>query len=194
MTVSVVPATADRWPDVVTVFGRQRRGADACWCQRFRQPTETDRRAELRREIETAEIPVGLVAYAENAPVGWTRVVPRSTLPGVSANRALQRLLPEDPSAWWLSCFVVRPDQRGEGIGIDLLRAAAEWARSHGASVLDGHPVDTALLTGRVSASAVFTGTVSMFRAAGFTELGRSYPSRPVMRRRFDISRQGEPR
>ncbi|WP_421736118.1 hypothetical protein [Cellulomonas sp.] len=28
----------------------------------------------------------------------------------------------------------------------------------------------------------MFTGTLAMFEAAGFHEIGRTYPSRPVMR------------
>ena len=34
----------------------------------------------------------------------------------------------------------------------------------------------------KVGASAVFTGTLAMFAAAGFREVGRTFPSRPVMR------------
>ncbi|MGZ4700631.1 MAG: hypothetical protein ACXV98_05415 [Ilumatobacteraceae bacterium] len=40
-----------------------------------------------------------------------------------------------------------------------------------------------ALETERISGSALFTGTLRLFVAAGFSEIGRTYPSRPVMRR-----------
>jgi hypothetical protein len=53
----------------------------------------------------------------------------------------------------------------------------------HGATVVEGHPVDEDRLKGDPSPAALFTGTLSMFTAAGFHELGRTYPSRPVMRR-----------
>jgi hypothetical protein len=33
-----------------------------------------------------------------------------------------------------------------------------------------------------VSGSAIYTGTVAMFAAAGFVEVARTYASRPVMR------------
>ena len=65
-----------------------------------------------------------------------------------------------------------------------LLEAAVAHARRHGATAVEGHPVDTdALKAQRVSGSALFTGTMGMFAATGFTEIGRTYPSRPVMRR-----------
>ena len=72
---------------------------------------------------------------------------------------------------------------RGEGVGTSLLRAAVEFAFAHGASSIEGHPVDVmALKTGRASPSAIFTGTLPMFLAAGFTEIGRTFPSRPEVR------------
>jgi GNAT superfamily N-acetyltransferase len=182
MDVRVEPATAERWDDVAAIFGSR---ANACWCQRFLRHDLPDNRAALAAELEAAKTPVALIASVDGAAAGWTRVVPRSTLPGILGNRALQRLLDDDPHAWWVTCVNVRREFRGAGVGTELLRAATDWAREHGASVLDGHPVDVALLATRPSASAVFTGTVAMFRSAGFTEVGRTYPSRPVMRRSF---------
>ncbi len=81
-----------------------------------------------------------------------------------------------------MSCFVVRREHRGSGVGAALLEAAVDWASQHGASVVDGHPVDTHGLVGAPSPSAMFTGTLSMFQRAGFTEIGRTYRTRPVMR------------
>jgi GNAT superfamily N-acetyltransferase len=181
--VLVVPATDDRWPDLGAAFGGRARDPSSCWCQRFRRHDEPDNRSALRKEIEQARTPVGLLAYRDGAAVGWTRVVPRSTLPGITGNRALARILDDDPDAWWVSCFAVRREQRGHGVGTALLSAAVDWAGRHGASVLDGHPVDTAGTPGGASPSAVFTGTLEMFRRAGFTEIGRTYRTRPVMRR-----------
>jgi GNAT superfamily N-acetyltransferase len=95
-------------------------------------------------------------------------------------------MLEPDPDAWWVSCFVVRREHRGSGIGVALLRGAVDWAERHHASVLEGHPVDTDGLSAAASPSAIFTGTVAMFRRAGFAEIGRTYPTRPVMRHTFD--------
>jgi GNAT superfamily N-acetyltransferase len=129
-------------------------------------------------------VPPGLLAYVDEHPVGWTRVGPRSDFPGVSGNRALARVLTDDAGAWWVTCFVVDSRHRRSGVGSALLKAAVVFAREHGASAVEGHPVDVAALSAsRVGGSAVFTGTVAMFSAAGFTEVARTYPTRPVMRR-----------
>jgi GNAT superfamily N-acetyltransferase len=183
----VLPATDNRWGEVVTCFGRRGNDPQWCWCQRFvGTPPDGDNRAALHRQITAATVPVGLVAFADEQPVGWTRVVPRSELPGVLSNRALKRILPEDSGAWWATCFVVDARHRGHGVGHALLNAAVSHARDHGAAAVEGHPVDVDKLTATlVSGSALFTGTLAMFAAAGFTEIGRTFPSRPVMRLQF---------
>jgi GNAT superfamily N-acetyltransferase len=76
-----------------------------------------------------------------------------------------------------------RQPHRRSGVGTALLKAAADFAREHGATAVEGHPVDVDTLSAaRVGGSAIFTGTVAMFSAAGFIEVARTYPSRPVMR------------
>ena len=184
MQVTIELATLDRWNDVEEAFGaRAAANADSCWCQRFLMRTDATNKAALLHEVESAAVPPGLIAYADGTPVGWSRVVPRDTLPGIVANRALRRVLDTDPLAWWVACCVIRQDHRGYGIGGALLRAGIDHARLNGASAIEGHPVDVARLQAKlVSASALFTGTLSMFEKVGFHEIGRTYPSRPVMR------------
>jgi GNAT superfamily N-acetyltransferase len=189
MSVQVRPATPDRWSDLVTVFGRRGKDPSWCWCRLFLRPATceasepADNRDALRREITHAALPPGLLAYAGDHPVGWTRVGPRSDFPRVSGNRALAKVLTEDPGVWWVTCFAVDSRHRRSGVGSALLKAAVEFAREHGATAVEGHPVDVAALSAaRVGGSGIFTGTVAMFSAAGFTEVARTYPTRPVMR------------
>jgi GNAT superfamily N-acetyltransferase len=193
VSIQVQPATADRWGDLVAVFGR--RGEDPAWdwCQLFLRseppkpsPSKPlpDNRGALHEEITHAVVPVGLIAYADGHPVGWTRVGPRHAFPGVRANRALARVLSDDDAGvWWVTCFAVDGRHRRSGVGGALLRAAVAFARDHGATAVEGHPVDVAgLKTATVAGSAIYTGTMAMFVAAGFVEVGRTYRTRPVMR------------
>ncbi len=111
--------------------------------------------------------------------------MPRDRLPGVTANRALQRIL-GDGSGMWVTCFAVRAEYRGSGVGTALLAGAVDHARRHDAIALEGHPVDVSHLQAeQISGSALFTGTFAMFEQLGFREIGRTYPSRPVMRLDF---------
>jgi GNAT superfamily N-acetyltransferase len=192
MSIQVRPATPDRWSDLVRVFGRRGEDPSWCWCRRFLRsaPCESaafeptpDNRDALRQEITHVTVPPGLLAYIHDQPVGWTRVGPRSAFPGVSGNKVLAKVLSEDPGVWWVTCFAVDSRHRRTGVGSTLLKAAVAFAREHGATAVEGHPVDVAALSAaRVGGSAIFTGTMDMFSAAGFTEVARTHPTRPVMR------------
>ena len=184
VVIETAPSTPALWNDVASAFGR--RGADPswCWCRRFLDGSDAvDNRAALRLEVSTSPVPPGILAYVDGFPAGWTRVMPRHQIPGVMANRALRRVLTDDDGAWWVTCFAVQRRFRRIGVAGALLDAAVAHARQHGATAVEGHPVDTdALQAERVSGSALFTGTMQLFVAAGFSEIGRTYPSRPVMR------------
>jgi GNAT superfamily N-acetyltransferase len=92
-------------------------------------------------------------------------------------------LTASDPSVWWVTCFSIDRKYRRSGVGRALLEADVEFARAHGASAVEGHPVDVAgLKAAKVSGSAVYTGTLPMFSAVGFVEVARTSPTRPVMR------------
>lgn len=189
MLVRVEPMSAERWSDLVRVFGRRGQDPGWCWCQLFLRagsdasPAVPDNRDALRAEIVAAAVPPGLIAYADDEPAGWTRVGPRSAFARVAGNRALARVLPPDPGAWWVTCFAVDSRHRRARVGSTLLHAAVEFARAHGATAIEGHPVDVAALTtARASGSALYTGTRAMFAGAGFIEIGRTFSSRPVMR------------
>ena len=193
MLIDVRPVTADRWGDLVAVFGRRGEDPSWCWCRLFLRtgPADAatpeaaqDNRGALREEITQAVVPPGLIAYVDDQPAGWTRVGPRAALPGVMRNKALAAVLTgDDAGVWWVACFAVGRRYRRSGVGLALLHAAVEFARGHGATAVEGHPVDAAGLTAaRVAPSALYTGTKAMFAAAGFVEVARTYPTRPVMR------------
>lgn len=190
VSVDVRPATPDRWDDLVTAFGRRAQSRSWCWCQLFLTPgtvgsaSSADNKSALRQQIRDADVPPGLIAYVGSRPVGWSRVGPRDSFPGVRGNRALARVLPEeDPSVWWVTCFVVDSGHRNAGVGTGLLHGVVEFARSRGASAVEGHPVEvSALRAGKASGAAIYTGTMAMFTKAGFVEVGRTSPARPVMR------------
>lgn len=190
--LEVHPATADRWNDVVRVFGRRGEDSSWCWCQRFLRGetasdggrTRPDNRGALFEEVSHAVTPPGLIAYVGGTPVGWTRVAPRDRLPGIRDHRALSRVLTNDDAGiWWVTCFAVAKGSRRSGVGHGLLEAAVRFAREQGAVAVEGHPVDVARLHAkRVGGAALFTGTRAMFAEAGFQEVARTHPSRPVMR------------
>jgi len=61
----------------------------------------------------------------------------------------------------------------------ELLRAAVAYAKEHGASIVEGYPVEPAE---RLSGYAGYKGVVSAFRKAGFIEVLRRPERQPIMR------------
>jgi GNAT superfamily N-acetyltransferase len=182
-------ATPDRWDDVVALFGE--RGACAgCWCMYWRRGASeytagkgAGNRAALRRIVQRGDEP-GVIAYAGGEPVGWCAVAPRDDYPRLDKSRVLARL--DDLPVWSISClFVARPWRR-QGVSEALIEAAVAHARSRGAKVVEGYPIDPA---GPQPDAFVWTGLASAYERAGFREAARRSPTRPFMR--LEISRRG---
>jgi GNAT superfamily N-acetyltransferase len=185
MTIEVVPVTEGQWDDLAVVFGRRAASPSSCWCRLWSgggRGVEGNRDA-LLDEIRSSAVPPGLIAYDDGAPVAWARIGRRDAYPLVTGNRALAKLFDPDPDAWWAACFVVRADRRRTGVGAALLAAAVEFAGGHGARVVEGYPVDVAVLTGKAGTSSLYPGTLALFTGAGFEEIGRTVPARPLVRK-----------
>lgn len=182
--VRVRPATAERWPDVVTVMGT--RGDPAgCWCQYYRLrgrdwagASVPQLRAALREQVSSGPVPPGVLAYRDGEPVGWCAVGPKEDYPRLLASPVSRG---EVAGVWSVSCFVVRVGHRSQGVARALLDGAVELARRHGAAVVEAYPVDPSARRS-LSSAELFHGPLGLFLDAGFTEEARPSPARAVVR------------
>ena len=110
--------------------------------------------------------------------VGWCQVTPRKALPAI--DHAWRTRKVDDVAVWVIACFYVRKGHRRQGVTTALIAAAVDLVRSAGAPAVEAYPLD-----GSVSPSATSTGYASTFAAAGFVEVARRSPERPVMRLSF---------
>jgi len=183
----VEPLTPDRFDDLVTVLGVG--GIGGCWCMYWTAPTTAawgegtkgGRKAPNRKAlldiIEAGPSP-GLLAYLDEEPVAWCRVVPRFSLPGLANSRFFKTDLDID-GVWSLPCFVVRRSHRHRGLTTILTKAAIEYARDNGGRILEAYPWDTDEIK---SESTVYTGLASTFERLGFEVVQRKAPHKPMMR------------
>ncbi len=187
--VRTAPLTPERWADLETVFGGGRGDCGRCWCMYWRLPRRDfeaalgSRAQALFRARVEAGPPPGLLAYRGDDPVGWVQVGPRADVPQWNGARRLTAPMPDapadDPRVWGISCFVTRSGCRRQGVATALLAAAIGRARAGGAKVLEACPVDA---DGNRPPSALYHGIASAFRAAGFREVARRRPDRPLLR------------
>ena len=167
--VVVLPATPERWPDVVTLLGGTTE--QGCWCQSWRGSSRARgfsgpaaNRDALEAQVTIGEYAPGLIAYLDGEPVGWCGLGPRAAMPRLRRSRTIPAA--DALPVWSIGCFVVRPGYRRRGVARALLQGAIDYARSQGAPGVEGSPVDAA--GARVSTSDGFVGFTSMFEAAGF--------------------------
>jgi ribosomal protein S18 acetylase RimI-like enzyme len=189
MRLTVLPATPDRWPDVEAVFHSKGCSiARGCWCMFYRRsgargwPAGMGRaeanRAELKALVDAGRSP-GLIGYRGKQPVGWVSLAPRDDFARLKRSPVMKPV--DDKPVWSIICFVVPAEHRGQGVAKALLRGALAFARKRGARLVEAYPVDK---RERSRDDAMWFGAMSMYERAGFKEVARRKPARPVVRRK----------
>jgi len=190
LDLSFHPVIAQRWDDFETLFG-PRGAVGGCWCMWFRlkrsefdvQKGEGNKQA-MRRIIDSGEIP-GLLACNQEEPIGWCSVAPREAFPVLDRSPVLKRV--DDQPVWSVVCFFIARPYRHQGVSLQLLQAALDYAQENGARIVEGYPVEPK--KGSTPEVFAYTGLVSMFLQLGFVEVARRSETRPLMRYYFGASR-----
>jgi GNAT superfamily N-acetyltransferase len=177
--LDVRPLTPRHWPAFAELLDAGG-PAGRCWCMAprigadYRRCQPEQNKTEFRRIVEQGP-PPGLLAFEGETAVGWVQVTPRSDVAAVERAWRLRRV--DDVPVWLISCFYIRKGVRRRGVMAAMIDAAVEWARSSGAPAIEACPLD-----GSVSPSATSIGYASTYAAAGFVEIARRSPERPIMR------------
>lgn len=187
VTFRIEPATPDRRGDIAAVIN-DCGDASHCWCAFWSRPrAEFDRdwgdgnRRWFMRRLESTTRPPGVLAYAGSLPAGWCAVAPRAEHSRLAASRNLAPV--DDTPVWSITCFVVAKRFRRQGLMRALIDGASAFAAAHGARCVEAYPLDAAR---KLSSGELYVGRLSTFRAAGFVEVLRRAPTRPIVRR--DVS------
>lgn len=192
----VFPLTAERWDDFAALMG-PKGGYGGCWCMLWRLgKTDFDNgssgsvgsggsggagaanRRAMKRLARDGP-PPGLLAYAGGRAVGWISVAPRRALPRLETSRVLKPV--DDREVWSVTCFLIARAHRGRGVAQALLTAACAFVRAQGGAVLEGYPIDPQKRP--YPAAYAWTGFKAVFVRAGFEEVARRSPTRPIMRK-----------
>ncbi|MFL5259286.1 MAG: GNAT family N-acetyltransferase [Hyphomicrobiales bacterium] len=178
------PLTAERWPDLEDLFGKEKGANSGCWCMwprvsrsAFEAMSKDERKRAFRKLVKSGPVP-GLLAYENGKPIAWMSVGPRADVLRFQTTKTSK---PEEDESgvYAITCFYVRTGYRRRGLMKELATAAMSFAREKGARAVDACPVeaDRPLMWGDG-----FVGIASVFRDLGFTEIARRSPRRPLMR------------
>lgn len=192
MSIVVHPLSAERWPDLESIFNAKGCSiARGCWCMYYRlsgkdtltQPGASqaaNAKAALKK-LASQGPPPGLIGYRGQTPVGWVALGPREDFAKLARSPVMQPV--DDKPVWSIVCFVVPAAYREQGVAKELLAGAKRYARGQGARLLEGYPIDKAVAPDSQSS---WFGSKAMFDEAGFQEVARRKPARPVVRLRLD--------
>jgi GNAT superfamily N-acetyltransferase len=189
----IVPANEASWDDLLTVVGRARCFDSLCYCQRFKilkgwhAVGEEERAHRLRTQAECgyadSDATCGLVGYLDDEPVAWCAVEPRTayarltrqvTWAGRNEDKADERV-------WAITCLLTRTPYRWQGFTYQMIAAAVEFARQHGAHAVEGYGMRT--VPGKVITwGELHVGSRNAFATAGFREVTSPTKRRVVMR------------
>jgi GNAT superfamily N-acetyltransferase len=189
MKLKILPLTPDLWPALEDLFG-EKGACNGCWCMywrigaAYRKQPRGKNKAAFRRVV-THGPPPGLLAFDGDVAVGWCQLTPRSALPRLDREWRLRRV--DEVPVWSISCFYVRIGYRKRGVTSALIAAALKAAKRAKAPSLEAYPLDAGK-----TPSASGTGFASTFVRAGFQEVARHFPPRPIMR--HDLGRQARGR
>lgn len=178
----VRPLTAQSWEDLVELF--ERPGGSivrGCWCMHYRMTgksgdSEANKRA-MKSLVDRGVVP-GLIGYRAGRPIAWISLGPRDDYLRL-ARSPIMKPVDEKP-VWSIVCSFVDAKERGKGIAEAMLKAAIDYARSRGATLLEAYPVDKPEPT---HPDFMWFGAKRMYDRAGFKEVARRKKTRPVMRR-----------
>lgn len=164
--MEVHPVDQARWDDLVELFGPSG-GTRGCWCMARRLPPRefagsNENRAALEGFVR-AGTPVGLIGYVDDRPAAWCAVAPRPEYHAIVHSRVLPIDDPDDDTIWAINCLFVKAGHRRRGLTLPMIEAAADYARSSGARLIEAYPVKT--MPGDPG-----RGVLTTFLDAGFTQ------------------------
>ena len=180
MAFEAHPVTKERWADLVALFDRP--VVRTCFCMFYRKTGggtgvgQQNRRA-MKALVDRGTVP-GLIGYQDGVPVAWVSLGPREDYAKLRRSPIMKPV--DDRPVWSIVCFFVDSGARGRGLSERMLQAAVDYARSQGARLVEAYPVDKGE---RSHPDDMFFGAKSMYDRAGFKEVARRRPSRPVVRK-----------
>lgn len=137
-----------------------------------------DNARQLQKSLVQDGLKPGILAYEGEKPVGWVAIEPRAAYPRLASSRVLKPV--DSAEVWSVTCFFTARSHRRRGVTVALLGEAIRYVASQGGKIIEGYPVIPK--ESKAPDVFVFTGLPAAFEKAGFVEVARFSPTRPIYR------------
>lgn len=154
---------------------------DAGWCfcaawwvgswAGFGERTMAENRALRESLLDRGEYD-GYLLYADGVPVGWCQAGPRDRLSKLTRQFGLE----PDPTTWAITCFLIAPAYRRQGLAARLLEGVLADLGTRGVRRVEAFPRRGP----DQDALDLWNGPESLFQRAGF-QVVRDDPVRPIL-------------
>ena len=132
----------------------------------------------IKKIIDSGK-PPGVIGYSNGEPVAWCCVGPREDFIRLQKSRSLKPI--DDQPVWSIPCLFVAKQFRKANLSSKAVNAAAKYAFSKSAKIVEGYPNDTR--NKKWADPFAWMGLVSSFEKAGFKIVKRPSASRAIVRR-----------
>lgn len=166
--MTIQQLSSANWTDFVSLMQTDAQCLE-CWCLNHREPAgcATGEAAQEKTKMLTAEKRVGgLLAYQDQACVGWIAIDPMTELVGHDCQSTGK------DQEWSIHCLFVKDGFRGQGISKLLITAAIEFARSNGAKLVSAFPIPEENRSRFPINEAEFSGRFTTYSKLGFKPVG----------------------
>ena len=177
MTITVRPLDASRVDDFYRVHGREH-GTDWCYCAAWWVDTweswgdrSADENKALREKLFEQDQYDGYLLYVYDRPAGWCQCGRRDRLPKLLR----QFKLKPDPDIWAITCLLIVPPFRKQGLTHRFLDEIMSDLERKGIRHVQAFPRRGEGLDDEDA----WTGPEELYRRAGFI-LERDDPQKPI--------------
>ena len=198
-SLEIHPLDKKRWKDLESLFngpgGSIVRG---CWCMYYRRSGRAEKPADLTyaqfnkcslKALVDKGVAPGLIGYRDGKPIAWVSLGPREDYAKLARSSVMKAV--DDKPVWSVVCFYTAKEARGEHLAEAMLKGAIDYARSLGVRLIEAYPVDK---QERERDDSMWFGAKSMYDRAGFVEVARRKPTRPVVRKTLRPQRESKNR
>jgi len=137
-----------------------------------------DNRLAMKSIVESVEVP-GIIAYHRTKQSVGVRLLPEAPYSALSRSRILQPI--DDLPCWSVACLFIDKSYRKKGLSTELLSAASGYAKSQGAELVEGYPVEPKS-DKDIHPAFAWTVIPNASMCTGFKEVVGRSPAHPMMR------------